>query len=271
MRRRRTRPAKLVGAITCSFALLMLFMAPWAIADDGLTDAGNTLDETVDETIEVVDDAADDVTDAVGEVASATGDTVTDASGATNDVIGSASESTGSAELNTRGETNTAPADAITGAADGTTGSDTGNGSGGQGGRDTRDRTVITRQDRGDSADSNEAANHGSRRWNPINPLGSTLDNASGGVFVQQSSGGSLAAKRDPCRDDTSLVCLGLLYGFGKYADHWMNVLGIVATTGIGLIGLMVLSLTLGIAGSGALVTARVRSVVGVGRFPNGR
>jgi hypothetical protein len=55
-------------------------------------------------------------------------------------------------------------------------------------------------------------------------------------------------------------VCLDLLFGQGEFVKLGANVLGILATTGIGVIELMVIALVLGVGGSGALVAARERS-----------
>jgi hypothetical protein len=55
-------------------------------------------------------------------------------------------------------------------------------------------------------------------------------------------------------------VCLDVLFGQGEFVKLGDDVLGILATTGVGVIGLMVIALVLGVSGSGALVAARDRT-----------
>ena len=62
----------------------------------------------------------------------------------------------------------------------------------------------------------------------------------------------------DPCEEQPQLVCLGLLYGLGEFAENGARVLGLIATTGIGVIGLIIIALGLATAGS-ALVAASSR------------
>ncbi len=61
-------------------------------------------------------------------------------------------------------------------------------------------------------------------------------------------------------------MCLGLLYGLGDFADTPAQVLGFLATTGVGVVALMLLTAGLGVAGSMALVGSRFGSAATAGR-----
>lgn len=74
------------------------------------------------------------------------------------------------------------------------------------------------------------------------------------GPFAEPEQGG---AQTDPCEQDESLVCLGVLYGLGEFADAGTEVLGVLVTTGVAVIGLMMLAAGLAVAGAWALVAAR--------------
>ena len=65
----------------------------------------------------------------------------------------------------------------------------------------------------------------------------------------------------DPCEESAGVVCLGLLFGLGDFADAGNTVLGFLAMTGLGILGLVLLAFGLGAVGSGALVAAGRRSV----------
>jgi len=65
----------------------------------------------------------------------------------------------------------------------------------------------------------------------------------------------------DPCDSDQSLVCLGLLYGLGDFADVGAKVIANLAQTGVGVIGLAALALLLAIAGSSAVAASSRRMV----------
>jgi hypothetical protein len=67
---------------------------------------------------------------------------------------------------------------------------------------------------------------------------------------------GQNAAQADPCEQDESLVCLGVLYGLGEFADAGTEVLGVLVTTGAAVVGLLVLAAGLAVAGVWALVAS---------------
>jgi hypothetical protein len=67
----------------------------------------------------------------------------------------------------------------------------------------------------------------------------------------------------DPCESDQRLVCLGVLYGLGDFADVGAKVIASLGQTGIAVLGLAALALLLAMAGSSALAASsrRVASV----------
>jgi hypothetical protein len=71
------------------------------------------------------------------------------------------------------------------------------------------------------------------------------------------------ATSGDPCESDQGLVCLGVLYGLGDFADVGAKVIANLGQTGIAVLGLAALTLLLAIAGSSALAASsrRVASV----------
>jgi hypothetical protein len=65
----------------------------------------------------------------------------------------------------------------------------------------------------------------------------------------------------DPCDRDPQLVCLGLLYGLGEFADASSEFLG-MALTGLAALPLLLLAFGLAVVGSGALAAGRRRPAV---------
>ena len=61
----------------------------------------------------------------------------------------------------------------------------------------------------------------------------------------------------DPCDEDSSLVCLGVLYGLGEATDTGADVLGALVRTGAAVIFLAAMALLLGILGTAALAASR--------------
>jgi hypothetical protein len=68
----------------------------------------------------------------------------------------------------------------------------------------------------------------------------------------------------DPCESDQGLVCLGVLYGLGDFADVGAKVIASLAQTGFAVLGLAALALLLAIAGSLALAVSSRRVVASV-------
>lgn len=236
---RATGNGRLIVSMTCFIAVLVLLAPGVALADEpsdatGITegvvedtveDVTEVVTEVVDEVSESVEDGTDDVTTAVDEVAGEVDDATNTA---TNDVT---------------------HADGITGIVGGSSGSDAGGSSatGSRGGNRTG-----AREHAGFLVTISRAGDAGSRRWEPVNPLGVELTGTSSGVLPQTD-------ESDPC-EELRPVCLGLLFGQGEFVKLGPSVLGLLATTGIGVIGLMVIAFVLGISGSVAIVAARDRS-----------
>jgi len=62
--------------------------------------------------------------------------------------------------------------------------------------------------------------------------------------------------RTDPCLDDSSLVCLGLLFGLGGVADTGADVLGVLVRTGGAVVVLAAIALFLAILGAAALAAS---------------
>ena len=61
----------------------------------------------------------------------------------------------------------------------------------------------------------------------------------------------------DPCHANSSLVCLGILYGLGEATDTGADVLGVLVRTGAAVVVLAVIALLLGMLGTAALAASR--------------
>jgi hypothetical protein len=265
--------AKFVAAVVGASTAFTLFMAGPAAADDPLggvvdqtedaidstvTDTTEVVEETVDTVSEVVsdpttaDNAVGDVvadsTSGVGDTVTAVGETVGDANASTNQAVGGASQ-VGDTSIQT---------DSSAGSAYGTSGG-SGDGTSGSLEGDQQRDGEKGRKDR------SRADEIGDQQWiwEPADRLESTWENVPVGMRVEQVAVGN---ENDPCHDDPALVCLGILYEMGRYAKIVTSVLGVLATTGIGVAGLMAMALALGTSGSVALVASRRRSVPAAGR-----
>ncbi|MCI0634379.1 MAG: hypothetical protein L0206_10770 [Actinobacteria bacterium] len=255
---------------------------------DGFVPGG--VGDVIDETAGIAGDAAGSATDTAGDV-------IDEAAGSAGDAAGSATDTAGDLIDETTGtvdevvdDVGGAANDVTEGADDvaGTVGGsvDAVTGSSGQ--------TVAS----GPTASSNWHGGGGSTEPEPGTGTSGTAVGSSGSVFPMggarwmrrevdrpyfwwdfsgdalglrvpsaQVVEGGIGPNEDPCDDDADLVCLGLLYGLGDFAKTPAQVLGFLATTGIGVIALMMLAAGLGIAGSTALVgSRRFGSAATVGR-----
>jgi hypothetical protein len=265
--------AKLVAAIVGASTALILFLPGPAAADDplgGLVDqTEGAIDSTVPDTTEVVEETVDTVSEVVSDptttdassqevvadstagvrdTVTAVGDAVGDANTSTNETVGGASQ-VGNASIETDSSAGSAystgggSGDSTAGSLDGDQQRD------GENGRKGRSRAdEIGDQD---------------WVWKPADRLESTWENVPVGMRVEQVA---VSDESDPCHDDPALVCLGILYEMGRYAKIVTSVLGVLATTGIGVVGLMAMALALGTSGSAALVASRRRSAAAAGR-----
>ncbi len=275
--------AKFVAAVVGASTAFTLFLAGPAAADDPLggvvdqtedaidsavSDTTQVVGETVDttqvvgETVDGASDVASEPTtadDAVGDVVAdstagvrdtvtAVGDAVGDVNASTNEAVGGASH-VGDASIETDSSAGSAystgggSGDSTAGSLDGDRERDGENGS--------KDRS------RADEIGDQEWI------WEPADRLESTWEGVPVGMRVEQVA---VSDESDPCNDDPALVCLGILYEMGRYAKIVTSVLGALATTGIGFVGLMAMALALGTSGSAALVASRRRSAAAAAR-----
>jgi hypothetical protein len=217
--------------------------------------AGDAVDEVVADTTggagDAVDEVVADTTGGASETVADVGDALNDANGSVNGVTGQAGGSTPIAS------------DGSTGPALGSTGGSSGSSDGAtlRGGPDG-DRQRVGGTDRKDRART-DAPGARDWVWEPADRLESTWANIPVGARVEHAAVGD---EKDPCLDDPALACLGILFGMGRYAQYFSSVLGVVATTGIGVVALIAVALALGTSGSAALVAAHGRSAATAGR-----
>jgi hypothetical protein len=100
----------------------------------------------------------------------------------------------------------------------------------------------------------------GTPRWGALR-LSEASYVPGGGIDIRPE--GEEPTPDDPCESDQRLVCLGVLYGLGDFADVGAKVIASLGQTGIAVLGLAALTLLLAIAGSSALAASsrRVASV----------
>lgn len=264
--------AKFVAAVVGASTAFTLFLAGPAAADDPLGGVVDQTEDAIDSTVsdttqvvgETVDGASDvasdpttvasdpttagqavgdvvaDSTAGVGDTATAVGGAVGDASATTNAAVDGASR-VSDASIET---------DSSAGSADSSGGGSVDSTAGGLDGERQRDGENGRKDRSRDEIGDQEWV------WKPADRLESTWENVPVGMRVEQVA---VSDESDPCYDDPALVCLGILYEMGRYAKIVTSVLGVLATTGIGVVGLMAMALVLGTSGSVALVAARRR------------
>jgi hypothetical protein len=254
---KRQRRIAIVGGLWLFVALFVLGGGV-ALADvgpdvtqavvDPLDQVTDAVEDTVDEVTDAVDDTVDGVTQAVDDpvdgVTDAVDNTVDGVTQAVDDTVAAVTEATSNAA---DGAASTAGA-----AASSATGSVRGE-EGQTGSPESETERPSDRQasrPNGGLSDSGAWVPYGLRDPMPASIPGVVAWN---GPFGEQ---GQVEARTDPCEHDGSLVCLGVLYGLGEFADAGTEVLGILVTTGAAVIGLMVLAAGLAVAGAWALVAA---------------
>ena len=217
---------------------------------DPLDEVTDAVDDTVDEVTDSVDDTVDAVTEAVDNPVDGVTDTVDGVTQAVDDTLGAVTEATSNAA---NGDGAAAPA--ATGSLRGEEG-----------------QTGSSESETGRPGDRQAPRPNGglneSEAWVPYglrDPTPASLPGvvAWNGPFGEQ---GQVEAQTDPCEQDESLVCLGVLYGLGEFADAGTEVLGVLVTTGAAVIGLMMLAAGLAVAGAWALVVARTTQAGAAGR-----
>ncbi|HYZ14670.1 MAG TPA: hypothetical protein VFA08_13845 [Actinomycetota bacterium] len=266
--------AKFVAAVVGASTAFTLYLAGPAAADDplgGVADqTGDAIDSTVSDTTQVVSETVDGASDVASDattVASeptttagqAVGDVVADTTAGVRDTVTAAGGAVGDASASTN--TAVSGASRVGDASIATDGStDSAYSSGGGSGDTTAGGLDGDRQrDEKGRNDRSRANQIGDQEWvwRPADRLKSTWENVPVGMRAEQVAVGD---ESDPCRDDPGLVCLGILYEMGRYAKIVTSVLGVLATTGIGVIGLVTMAVALGMSGSAALVAACRRS-----------
>ena len=238
------------------------------VVDTAADTTGNVVNTAADTTGNVVNTAADTTGNVVNTAADTTGNVVNTAADTTGNVVNTAADTTGNV-VNTAADT--------TGNAASTVGDTVGAGSGSVNGGTPGDHSngaprsgpSTTAHNR--SSDRirhhTSAASGSDPRWQVRRDAYEQEHLSVVGYQVGTGSGGQ-EPTTDPCKLDQRLVCLGLLFGLGEFADTGAEVLGnVLANTGVGVIGLMVLTAMLLIAGSAALAASsrRMRVVTRTG------
>jgi hypothetical protein len=275
--------AKLFAAVVGASTAFTLFLAGPAAADDplgGVVDqTEDAIDSTVSDTTQVVGETVD-TTQVVGETVDGASDVAsepTTADDAVGDVVADSTagvRDTVTAVGDAVGEVNASTNEAVGGASqvgDASIETDSSAGSAYSTGGGTGDSTAGSldgdraRDGENGSKDRSRADEIGDQEWiwDPADRLESTWESVPVWMRVEQVA---VSDESDPCNDDPALVCLGILYEMGRYAKIVTSVLGALATTGIGFVGLMAMALALGTSGSAALVASRRRSAAAAAR-----
>ena len=205
------------------------------------------------------DTIGDPVNAVTGTAADATGQVTGTADDATGQVTGAADDATGQVT----GAANDATGQ-VTGAVQTSAGAVTsgpaGTGPSSSKGAGSASTDPAGRGPVGGSTSRGDPPASGSRRWAALD-ASETSFMPGGGLDTRSDDE---LTQGDPCEFDQRLVCLGLLYGLGDFADVGAKVIASLAQTGVGVIGLAALALLLAIAGSSAVAASsrRMASVV---------
>ena len=257
-----SRPRRLRGLLLLLSGVVafLLFAAPVAMADDPIGDTAGSATDTVNDTAgsatDTVNDTAGSATDTVNDTAGSTTDTVNDTAGSATDTV---NDTAGSA-TDTVNDTAGSATDTV---------------------NDTAGSATDTVNDTAGSATNAVGANQLAQTGNQG---GDTLTSDGGAASNPLRSTPSVASKNtpselsaplahddpdpqtDPCDEDSSLVCLGVLYGLGDATDTGADVLGTLVRTGAGVVFLAAIALLLGILGTAALAASRSRLTFAPGR-----
>ena len=272
--------------VFCLLSVLLLSLPAQALADGVLPGGvGEVIDDVTDGAGQAVGDAAGSATEAAGDVIEETTGTVDDVVEETTETVGDVVEETTETVDEVAGEVVgtvdeiTDEADAVAGTVGGAANSVAGSseaiagGSSGSSDGAGGDGTASVEAAIGsDGVGSGSTLPLGGARWmrreidRPYFWWDFSGDALGLWVASAQTVEGDTGPNEDPCDSDSQLVCLGLLYGLGDFADTPAQVLGFLATTGIGVFALMILAVGLGLAGSVALVGSRYGTPATVGR-----
>lgn len=264
--------AKFVAAVVGASTAFTLFLAGPAAADDPLGGVVDQTEDAIDSTVSDTTQVVGETVDGASEVASdpttvasdpttagqAVGDVVADSTAGVGDTATAVGGAVGDASATT-----IAAVDGASRVSDASIETDSSAGSAYSSGGGSVDSTAGgldgERQRDGENGRKDRSRDEiGDQEWvwKPADRLESTWENVPVGMRVEQVA---VSDESDPCYDDPALVCLGILYEMGRYAKIVTSVLGVLATTGIGVVGLMAMALVLGTSGSVALVAARRR------------
>jgi hypothetical protein len=248
MRRFPTRRVFGVGLLS---TLLLAFAPAVALADD-ITNIGQTAEQTTqtvgdtaEQTTQTVGDTADQTTQTVGETAEQATQTVNQTTEQTTQTVGDTADQT----TQTVGET-AEQATQTVGEAGSALDSD---GAGGSVGLQSATSDPNGR--------SNDEVDSGRVRPGPGSHA-STLESDSGNTpseLFSTMTKDNRIPESDPCHDDSRLVCLGVLFGLGKFADTGAEVLGALVKTGGVVVFLGALALLFAILGAATLAASSSR------------
>jgi hypothetical protein len=265
--------AKFVAAVVGASTAFTLFLAGPAAADDplgGVVDqTEDAIDSTVSDTTQVVGETVDGASDVVSDPTTAdpaVGDVVADSTAGVRDTVTAVGDAVGDANVSTNeavgGASQVGDASIETDSSAGSAYSSGGGSGDSTAGDLDGDRQRDGENGRKDASRADEIRDQ-EWVWKPADRLESTWENVPVGMRAEQVAVGD---ENDPCHDDPALVCLGILYEMGRYAKIVTSVLGVLATTGIGVVGLMAMALALGMSGSAGLVASRRRSAAAASR-----
>jgi uncharacterized protein YjbJ (UPF0337 family) len=239
--------------------------------------ASATIGDAIGDPVNAVTGAAND---AVGQVTGAANDATGQVTGTANDATGQVTGTANDAAGQVTGTANDA-AGQVTGTANDAVGQVTGTANDAVGQvADTAQTNAapVTSGRAGTGPSSSQGAGSVSRDPTGQGSIGGSASRGGpsasgwlGRAALRASESGSMpgggldtrsddeVTSGDPCDADQSLVCLGLLYGLGDFADVGAKVIASLAQTGVGVIGLAALALLLAIAGSSAVAASSRR------------
>jgi hypothetical protein len=211
-----------------------------------------------------IDDPTGTISDPVNAVTDTTNDVTGQVTDTTNDVTGQVTDTTNDVTGQVTG-TATDATDQVTGTVGNTAGSVTGD----PAHLGSSATTTLTSSQEAGSASTDQTGQESV--GGSISRSGSTASRAPrwAGLRTSQASyvpGGGIDIRSedegltgDPCESDQRLVCLGVLYGLGDFADVGAKVIASLVQTGFAALGLAALALLLAIAGSSALAASSRR------------
>jgi hypothetical protein len=252
--------------VIVGLGLLAYLAAPQFASADPLDDitgtVGDTVNQTTETTSEVVDQTTETTNEVVNQATETTNEVVDQTTETTNEVVNQTTETTNEVVnqttettnevVNQTTETTNEVVNQVAGTVDGSGSLNTASG-GGMGSTSgssvepsPNDGAGAAPRHRGSAIPRSEPA-----RWWTVR--GFMQPAVAAGYEVRSRSEES---QTDPCEVDQRLVCLGILYGLGDFADVGAEVLGVLVRTGVGAIGLMVLVVAFAIGGSAALAAS---------------